>query len=273
MLLWVLGVLGASLAPAGIARALKGSSFCSSPTLWKRWCSGIVAGGWPRSIKIWGTARVLVSGAGGASPYPSLGLGRGLRLGAGARQLSGRGGLGTVGGQRAGCYGRSVPLASRDPLSSAALPCWAAGVGAQGAGRRLGCRSRRGGFFPCLARPAYLHLCPFAGCSRLTDPDPLLSGQVKTGTILATGDNNKSLHVTVCSSATLHFPQPADTLPASGGQRPAAFLSPLAGPPCCIPKLPRSCPAPSLGMETTSSALAWGKGWGKEDGCLHFSLP
>lgn len=94
---------------------------------------------------------------------------------------------------------------SRGP-SSAPLLGWDIGVAAQGGGSAtsllLAVRVRAD-FFP-VSRALPTFLCPFAGCSRLADPDPLPSGQVKTGTVLAFDDSNKSLHITVCSSATLH---------------------------------------------------------------------
>lgn len=108
-----------------------------------------------------------------------------------------------------GFWARSEPLGARGPFlyHSSGLGCRGPGArGESAAGLPLG----SGQVFCCLARPAYLHLCPFGLDS---DPDPLLSSQVKTGTILATDDNPKSPHVAVCRPATLHSQPSAPPAP------------------------------------------------------------
>lgn len=178
-----------------------------------------------------------------------------------------RRGPGAVGGLGKGGLGRSwLP----QPRPAAPLPCNSAprGCSCRGAGggwSAVGLMFAPGRIFSCLARPAYLHLCLFAGCSRLADLDPLLSGRVKTGTVLTIGDDNKSPHVAVCGSATLHF-QPSTGRPSflypPSGQRPAASLASHAGvpPPPAATAAPR-CSFESVrphprGVEATSSALA-----------------
>lgn len=220
---------------------------CCFPTLWR------VLGGWKLEANRGGlgmlrAACVLVSGARGD---PSSGLGRGLPFSAGASQPSPAPGPGS--GGRAGNRRFREIVASPAPARAAPLPCNSAprGCSCRGAGgwwgwSAIGLLFAPGRIFSCLARPAYLHLCLFGGCSRLADLDPLLSGRVKTGTVLAIGDDNKSPHVAVCGSATLHF-QPSTGRPSflspPAGQRPAASLASHAGVPpqplrySCTPEL------------------------------------
>lgn len=70
----------------------------------------------------------------------------------------------------------------------------------------------RADFF-LFSTPAYLNLCPFAGCSREADPDSSLSGWVKTGTVLAIDDDSKSSHAAVCGLATLYFQPSSRQIP------------------------------------------------------------
>lgn len=141
--------------PMGIEGAPETGALQRSDPLRGR-CSGLEAGVWPWRVADGGVASVLVSWVGGASPHPSSGLGRTVRLGAGTRQLPGRGGLGAVGGQ-----GDPWLLRPAAPTSVPLLG-WDAGVAAQGAGRRLGCwlLFAPGRVFSWLERPAYLSL-PF----------------------------------------------------------------------------------------------------------------
>lgn len=125
------------------------------------------------------------------------------------------------------------PSPGTRPLHPETLLGGAAPVRARGSGgggrRQLGCCWSRGGFFSFRA-PAYLHLCPFAGCWRQADPDPLLSGRVKTGTLLAAVEDNKEPHVAVCPLPALHrqtAPSPPYSLPS---RRAEASRLPL--PPC-----------------------------------------
>lgn len=96
-----------------------------------------------------GAACVLVSGARGD---PRSGPGRGLRFGTGARQPSRVRGPGS--GGRAGSRRFREIAAPLAPAPAAPLPCNSAPRGCSsrgaggGGGRRLGCYSRRGGFFP-----------------------------------------------------------------------------------------------------------------------------
>jgi hypothetical protein len=184
---------------------------CSRQTL-RKGClvSGDEAEGWPHRIEDVGSRPHYGPRDPGHLLPPQLGTGvqgtprcrrEGSSLGAGAWAQ-------WEDSQRAVQGDRCSPPSS--PAAFLLLLCLAPGCRDRGAGGRVGgWVAARADFFPCLVRPAYLHLCPFAGCWRLPAPDPLLFGQVKVVAILALDGNNKPRHVTVCSSATLHSQLPA----------------------------------------------------------------
>lgn len=114
-----------------------------------------------------------------------------------------------------GFLARSVPLGARGlcQYHSLGLGC---GVQVQGADRRLGCFWRPGGFFFAVWRalPTFVFALLQAECAcQIQTQTRSFSRQVKTGIILATDDNPKSLHVAVCrrrpSTPSLQTPSPA----------------------------------------------------------------
>lgn len=194
---------------------------------------------------------------------PCSGLRCGLRLSANGRQLPGRGGPGSLG--RAGSrefLARSPPHWARGPFLYHSL-----GLGCRGPSAERGSTAGvRADFFLLSGAPSLPSALPF--CRLSVPARPIPRPRPRPAHFLARvrleqywpHDNPKSLHVAVCSSATLHFQPSAHTLPPWRGHRPAAFLFS-----CRVGGLqlkPRSsCPAPSQWVKATSSLLAQGKRW------------
>lgn len=169
---------------------------CCPPTLWKGWVPG--EGSWRLTADHWECGEQSAFWSRGPGGDPRSALERAGCVPGPARGCPpGSGGLSTAGGQGAGGLGRFLasPAPARGPFTPKLCSAGLLGSGREGGvgvgGRwQLGCCSSRGGFSPFRA-PAYLHLCPFAGCSRQADPDPLLSDRVKTGTLLTIVEDNK----------------------------------------------------------------------------------
>lgn len=203
-----------------------------------------------------GAACILLSGVG---PPPTPCWGSGAALGC----LREADCLGAVGGPGASGLGRcrlpQAPFLRGSARSAPSAPRGRGGRGA-GGGPAAGLLFAPGRISPRLARPAYLHLCLLQAVHGWQTQTRSLLARLRQEQYwpLMTIINHCTWRCAARRPSTCSS-EPADASFPPEGQWPAASLS-LAGSPGCSPDLPRSCPAPSLGMEATSSALEWGDG-------------